>query len=704
MSSYKNFKVSDLRDILKSRGLKGWTGLRKKDLISLVEDSEEHPSGLATEDAREMGKKTVKELRVLAKVRGVKIRSGANKNEIAYLIGENYGERRRAYFERKFGLWDSDINASEDITQWQEEISEEERPRRPLESAVPKLVREAMNGRVQKWFVDGSEYLDPDVFLYDIADRVKKIVVSVSRPKKVSMNLSCILEKEDPRTGKKEEDTFGVRSWTYTIITQLEDMYEEMKDRMRENLSKFQKNGSGWRLKSIIGLEIGIVRFDPLSGSGYSKLPPAIMKKKTVINMRNEKCGKEQCECNKCKESEMCFKWAVTRALNPVNDNPHGITNELREQAKEYNWEGIRFPVKVEDIHIWEKNNNKFVNVYGYDEDSKKIYNIKMCDGYTSIILGENETQDDKFVNLFLHKNNHYCVIRSLSRLVNSQYNKHKSKGYFCLKCQNGFSTDKILESHQEVCLQSDAQTCVYPKPGETTKFKNYERLHDVPFAMYANFESFVEPVQCAEQDPSKLFTNKYQNHIPSGFCYTIKCVDESIYCMRTVLKTASYEGEDMGKVFVDSLTEDIKPVYEILKNPKPMVMSDFEKSQHEKAKKCYACQIKFGSTKGKEQKVTKCRDHCHITGKYRGAACNKCNLRMRVPMFVPVLFHNLEGYDSHLFVKSLGLAEGDIRCIPKTDEKYISFSKNVPMENGKEKVICLEMRFLDSLKFMRGL
>ncbi len=79
----------------------------------------------------------------------------------------------------------------------------------------------------------------------------------------------------------------------------------------------------------------------------------------------------------------------------------------------------------------------------------------------------------------------------------------------------------------------------------------------------------------------------------------------------------------------------------------------------------------------------------------------------MRVPKFVPVLFHNLEGYDSHLFVKSLGLTEGNIKCIPKTDEKYISFSKNVPMETfitdkGKEKTICLEMRFLDSLKFMR--
>ena len=135
--------------------------------------------------------------------------------------------------------------------------------------------------------------------------------------------------------------------------------------------------------------------------------------------------------------------------------------------------------------------------------------------------------------------------------------------------------------------------------------------------------------------------------------------------------------------------------------------MSDSEKSQYEKAKKCYACGIKFGTIRMNE-KVTKCRDHCHITGKYRGAACDKCNLRMRVPKFVPILFHNLEGYDSHLFVKSLGLTEGDIKCIPKTDEKYISFGKNVPMEtfttdDGKERTAYLEMRFIDSLKFVRG-
>ena len=187
--------------------------------------------------------------------------------------------------------------------------------------------------------------------------------------------------------------------------------------------------------------------------------------------------------------------------------------------------------------------------------------------------------------------------------------------------------------------------------------------------------------------------------------------MDETIYPTKTVLKTASYEGEDMGKLFVETLSEDFKPIYDILKTPKPMIMSNFDKISHEKSEKCYACGIKFGTERKnertkKKEKIVKCRDHCHITGKYRGAACDKCNLRMKVPRFVPVLFHNLEGYDSHLFVKSLGLEEGDISCIPKTDEKYISFSKKIPMEiimldNGKTKDLCLEMRFLDSMKFM---
>ncbi len=50
------------------------------------------------------------------------------------------------------------------------------------------------------------------------------------------------------------------------------------------------------------------------------------------------------------------------------------------------------------------------------------------------------------------------------------------------------------------------------------------------------------------------------------------------------MLKTASYDDEDMGKKFVDMLSEDMKPIYEILKNPKPMSMSNSDKKQHKTA------------------------------------------------------------------------------------------------------------------------
>jgi hypothetical protein len=78
----------------------------------------------------------------------------------------------------------------------------------------------------------------------------------------------------------------------------------------------------------------------------------------------------------------------------------------------------------------------------------------------------------------------------------------------------------------------------------------------------------------------------------------------------------------------------------------------------------------------------------------------------MKQPKFIPVLFHNLEGYDAHLFVRNVGVSSGDIKCIPKTEEKYISFTKEIEVnefrgKDGKKKKVKRELRFLDSFKFM---
>ena len=98
--------------------------------------------------------------------------------------------------------------------------------------------------------------------------------------------------------------------------------------------------------------------------------------------------------------------------------------------------------------------------------------------------------------------------------------------------------------------------------------------------------------------------------------------------------------------------------------------------------------------------------DHCHLSGKFRGAAHEVCNLKYKVPKLFPVVFHNFSGYDSHLFIKTLGNSKGDISCIPNNEENYISFTKQVIVDKfvnkvGKEVNVKRELRFIDSLRFM---
>ena len=117
-------------------------------------------------------------------------------------------------------------------------------------------------------------------------------------------------------------------------------------------------------------------------------------------------------------------------------------------------------------------------------------------------------------------------------------------------------------------------------------------------------------------------------------------------------------------------------------------------------AEECHICFKKFSS---KDKKV---RDHCHYTGKYRGVAHSSCNLRYRIPGYIPVVFHNLAGYDAHLFIKELAKHTSKIGVIAKNTENYISFSVKVEVDKfidkaGNQKSKEIELRFIDSFKFM---
>ena len=128
------------------------------------------------------------------------------------------------------------------------------------------------------------------------------------------------------------------------------------------------------------------------------------------------------------------------------------------------------------------------------------------------------------------------------------------------------------------------------------------------------------------------------------------------------------------------------------------MIFGKKEAERYNKETKCWICKGELNNDG--------VRDHCHFTGRYRGAAHNKCNLNYRKPNFTPVVFHNLSGYDSHLFIKDLGFSQGNIDCIPNNEERYISFTKSIEVghytsKEGENKPLHHKIRFIDSFKFM---
>ena len=176
----------------------------------------------------------------------------------------------------------------------------------------------------------------------------------------------------------------------------------------------------------------------------------------------------------------------------------------------------------------------------------------------------------------------------------------------------------------------------------------------------------------------------------------------------KPIVYTKKSEDENISEKFIKHLkilTHSIYRKYYL--KPKPLKLTPEEEKDFKSAKVCHICEqelLVFETT----GEIFKLRDHCHFTGKYRSAAHNQCNLKCRKPLFLPVVFHNLQGYDSRLFIKQLAKVSGDLSCIPSTEEKYISFSKkikvgeNFSIKKGTTISIKFEIRFIDSFKFLQ--
>ena len=551
------------------------------------------------------------------------------------------------------------------------------------------LTKSGLNGFAKKYDIEAESSLLPKDFFKEKASLIKDFLRN-NRNTKVKMILVCMVEKESflNYEGKKVKDQSKIylQSGTYINLehTDVKIILKDIISELLIGLANYQEKGSGWYFKEIIKLELHLVEYKPMRGSTYIKLPEFIKKKNAILNMENK--------------DDKCFLWCILRYLHPKLNHGERIS-DLKKYQKNLNLKKIKFPIQDKDITKFENYNPNLpgINVFSVN-DNNIVYPLRI-----------NEKDCQKSIDLFFHldgEKQHYSLIKNFSRLVRSQKTKDSRKIFICKKCFTHFIKEDLLEKHILYCVNNETVLVKMPtNKHKILKFKHCFKKLTLPFVIYADFECFTVPVNSCQPNPEKSYTTTYQKHEPSGFCLYLKGVVDNF---EPIVYTKKKPDEDISKEFVKRVVELTQKIYkDYYQKPKPYNLTKEEERDFQSASFCHICEEELSIDK-KTNKFVKVRDHCHFTGEYRGAAHNQCNLTCRKPLILPVVFHNLQGYDAHLFIKQLAKVVGDLTSIPSTEEKYITFSKFIPIDQyySKKYEIVLfkkfEIRFIDSFKFLQ--
>ena len=557
--------------------------------------------------------------------------------------------------------------------------------------------KSALGDSVKQYQIEGDPNLTPDQFF----NKNKKKIINFLRNnknKKINFVLLCKflqpLYDQKGFVGHREvEDYFSTKTQKVLESSNVNNIVNGYINKINLDIDNFQQNGSGWVFLSIKKFEINLADYTPTKGSSYIDLPKWIKLKKAIINPKNK--------------DDKCFLWCILRYLYPKTRDNERIT-DLRKYEDEIVTKGLTFPMDVKDIKKFEKLNPELPSILVLSSEGKSFQILKAA-------------KDSKnSINLFLIKDgdrSHYTLIKNLSRLIRSSLTSNTKGGFFiCTRCLCHFNVERVFDSHVKYCNNNKAVRVKMPPKGKFIKFnqetkydfdvKQINRKYPIPFVIYADFECFTRPVDSRLPDGSLPYSVEYQKHEPSGFCFYIKGIIDNF---KPVCFTKQKEDDDVAAIFVKKIGEYTQLIYDkYYKKPKKMFLSLEEEISYREAKYCSICEEELGKDR--------VRDHCHITGKYRGAAHKSCNINCRLPLIIPVIFHNLQSYDAHLFIKKIGNLRGKFKCIPNTDEKYMSFSKIITVGNyftrvknkegiyvEKIKKINFEIRFIDSLKFLNS-
>ena len=146
------------------------------------------------------------------------------------------------------------------------------------------------------------------------------------------------------------------------------------------------------------------------------------------------------------------------------------------------------------------------------------------------------------------------------------------------------------------------------------------------------------------------------------------------------------FKGKDCINKFITWVLDKQKWTQQINKQyfNKRLIMTSEDEEIYNNSHICWICK--------QELNMDKVRDHCHVTGKFRGAAHNKCNINLRLPRKLPIIFNNLQGHDGHIICKEPNNFDVDISVVPKGIDKYMNI------------IVNRHITFIDSLQLYNGL
>ena len=489
-------------------------------------------------------------------------------------------------------------------------------------------------------------------------------------------NLKVTFKKNSKNEIITKTAYFNSKPKTIINKTQITEELQSSKHEILNITAQWISEGSGWTIESVDNHYLNIVQYEPMKGSSYIELPQELKHhKKGLINMKNN--------------DNECFRWCHIRYLNPQEKDPQRIKKIDKEYINQLDYSNIEFPVTVKQYNKIEKQNEININVFGYE--NKQPYPIYISkekyEKHLELLL---ITEDD---------NKHYVLIKDFNRFMFNQ-TKHEHRKHFCMYCLQCFSSEEVLKNHKDNCIQLNGEQAIKmpDKSNNTFKFNNFHKQQPVPFVIYADFEAITEKISGCRPNNNKSFTEAYQKHTDCGFGYKVVCCYDDKYTQPLKI----YRGEKAVYTFLEYMLDEVKYCKRIIKKEfnKPLKMTKEDEEKFQKADECYICNKKYTN------QDIRVRDHCHITGKYRGSAHQECNLQLRVDVEkikIPVIFHNLRGYDSHFIMQEIGQIVKDYEYTNKNGKKCQMNINAIP--NNMEKYMAFmlgnHLTFLDSFQFM---